>query len=1748
MPEVVGGVGGVLFLLLVQVISAVQCPGGEWLSAQGSCVPCPMGTFCLGDNVARPCDGLELSVDWTAGSRANAGSGGHWTTGSGSLACEACTCGPGTYCLYGTDCLPCPPGFECPGTQGNGSMGQYTSVASLSSCPVGRYSAAYGATGCTSCDCPRGSYCASADSALCTQCPQGAWCADSVMHVCQGSWSVALGASNISVCTPCSCGTGGAFCTATSPSCSACAAGSSCVDSMATACGYGAFADAPASTSCTSCLCAPGSYCYGTSFCNPCFPGFSCTNGTMSACPDGWWATWESATCEPCQCTDGQWCDATTSVCSVCAAGSYCAGSASQPCPQGFWAPANSSSCQQCLCVPGAFCAPETGLCTECPAGQACVDSVALPCVAGTYAARSGTTACLDCQCLPGQYCVAASATCMTCPAGSSCNGSAPTACLCAPGSYCPAGWAKGFFGSLCDPCPAGSFCAQGGSAVPEPCLAAPGRYCALGSKVSSGISCPSGSWCPGGASTVQPCLCAPGTYCAQGLASMTCLSCPAGSACPGADWPPQSCVPGTYSYSGLSVCSPCPAGMFNPAEGQAQCLSCPAGTYGIPSLLDSKMSGTTVFALTLTARCRRFANLDVDLDLDLSSSTDTDSYNLYLDSDDSVSLDPETSGSTSSGSGGSGSDADPGSRPFFQQVEWDCAWASAWGNRPGARAAWQAAAVANSSAVCRSCAPGTANPAGALAASACPDCAPGTYANVSAARTCVSCPYGTYRAAGGATALTDCLACPGGSYTLATGQAACLLCLPGRYAPLSNTSESGDLDASASDDPSQMACWPCGLGTFNAYSGRQGVESCSLCPAGRFADASASVACTACPAGRFLGTEGASSLDSCASCSSGAYCPMGSSGAMACPAGRYGPVQGQGSLATGCLFCPAGTYCPIGGVAPLACPQGSYCPTGVSAPKNCLAGYASAQANATSSAACVACTVGRAASSTGSTSCSDCPGGRFSSVAGATVCAACSVGRYAPAASAASQCLACPAGSANPSSAQVFAQACVSCVPGTYANDTGSAICQTCSAGTYNAITGASAAWACLPCPAAKRCPEGAALPLDLGCPAGQYVVSANGTGDQVCASCGPGRFCTGAEAADQDCPLGAYCPEGATEPQWCDAGTANNSTGSSEPWTCVACEAGRYAAASGQSECEACLPGTAVATQGARVCLPCVQGYHAPETGQTNCTPCLDVDLCLAGASGPLDLAVLAPWTDLAASFSTETALGSMDREQLFASLAVGMASGPAISDAVGVATTQGMGTDQALRLWVLVVSGTVALVVSVAYAGFRRHPAVKKALRELDWLYDTKHYVPVGTALRRHPRALGGLFTVLVLAFGVALLLMGLADYLWAQPFVFYVSPRAAPFAPRGRLAVAVQLIGAPAACTAVCASPDGPNGTGWTALGQGDGQATTENGLFTVVAPGDQELVPSTGTWAWGVRDVQDMQCTWFWECRDCEVATSNALSVTLALSHPLATAAALAISVHSPGFAAASGDPDPEGWGDATLSQLVWPGGQGDLLLRGTTMLQLSLVTAVLSGTSGPLMVGTLMQQSSAVTLGSVVNATEWAAKADLGTGNASSSGDSGLQVQVVWTPSALTYQVAADPQSLLALVAQLGSLVGTMIVCGTALLSVIERCAPKARRAAARGSDSAVAHETVDKGESLGIEMAHKASHVQEQPPETPEPGASDRQAGSVSNIADLSAQSTARWVDCLLCLTTCSLPCTCFRRPARLSRAPLVA
>ncbi|KAI4815467.1 hypothetical protein KUCAC02_005611 [Chaenocephalus aceratus] len=1097
------------------------CPVGSYCPpASSSPLPCPSGTFSNSTGLSRP---------------------------------EECvSCPPGFYCLGSNNTSPsgpCFPGFYCTGgsaspVQSEAEEGYYTleRAARQQPCPLGTYQPRRGAQSCV--ECQGGRLCNQTALSRPPMCPKGHFCPPgySAARPCPpGSYSDQPGGDAVHHCRPC---VAGWFCSR---------AGLSEPQGL---CDSGHYCTSGASTASPVALLSGG----------VCSAGYICPRGTSYSqqhpCPVGTWSNTVGAqnmsSCWPCP--SGLYCNNTglskpsglySLTGDICPIGHYCPMGSTSPllCPDGTYF--NSTGAEECDdCLSGTYCLSGEGV-QPCPAGHYCfggsVEGI-LPCPPGTYSPQFGLSQveqCLICPagfycedwglfeptgpCQAGYYCIAgvnfqnpdgnfSTGVGGTCPKGKYCPEGISLPLPCPPGTYSNSLHLTDVSG--CNPCPAGVFCGTAGLTRPSG-LCQAGFYCPGGDTKATGSEgglCPQAHYCPEGSANSVPCPA--GAYSIL-TGQSVCSRCPAGYYCPEktGNFSKSPCPPGFYCPDGTRHATqfPCPRGYYNPepmTQSLDSCLPCPPGHYCEKERL-TKVSG----------KCK---------------------------------------------------------------AGWFCV-SAAWNSQP-----FDLDNYTNANCLCPATSTGGRCQAGfycPLGSSEPVPCPPGTFCNISGLALPMGPCFPGYFCVGGATDAkpTDGgtgSVCPPGAYCV-EGSGEPELCPAGTFSPVPGlTSEAScqpctagvycrEAGLRAPTGPCSQGYWcpsgqtvatalPCPPGHFCV----QGSATPEPCPSGTYQDREKQATCTVCGAGYYcdLRLANASFLRPCPK---GHYCPAGTSmpDQHPCPSGSFNPRVHTASL-TACMPCTAGHFCPSVGLSEPAgpcnagywcregasspspldgrsgslCPPGQYCPSGTTAPTACPEGSWSNSSGLHNQEDCKLCLGGFYCDSAGLTKPSGPCSGGFYCVKGAVTPnptdgmtgGPCPEGSY------------CPEGTVQP----------LPCKPGTYVAVTHATECEPCVAGWY-CVSGSL--YLCPPgfyCPErtgfdSRGCPEGTYGP-DPGywsvsqcrqCDGGHYCSSRNGTA--VTGQCQEGYYCSHGNTSPQPllraaeeggpCPAGHYCPQAAINPLPC-------------------------------------------------------------------------------------------------------------------------------------------------------------------------------------------------------------------------------------------------------------------------------------------------------------------------------------------------------------------------------------------------------------------------------------------------------------------------------------------------------------------------------------------------------------------------------------------------------------------------------------
>lgn len=543
-----------LFLPVVMVSFALQaCKSGQFAHGNGSCVPCGVGSYALGEH-STGCfscmAGMYASSQGsTACERCQAGS---VSDRSGLSACTLCAVGAFQYSSGVSTCYACDAGLYQPVTGGTACL----------ACAPGKAQASVGSSVCL--DCLRGSYAWSDGSTCCIECGAGAvqpMGGGTACRACAtGSFQSAHGETLCATCAP------GTF--TSLPGASECVA-----------CDAGAYQSSQGSSSCQACR--AGTYLYDTR-------GTTCTE-----CPPGSYGPFEGATlrllCAPCQAGlygAGPGLSSPGDACLACAAGLYSTGVGQQ----------SSADCRQCSL--GTYATGGQSACSLCPSDglHFCPDGAVLPLECGSGLLCNGTH--LDAE--PGllAFYNQSATWAVPCPVGTLCSqriegrkGLLPpwpaqihfvvlesgesrrvdwpslissdyegVAYWLEP-QECQIGWF--LLGDQCSACVPGTYGLHAGGLlaadVCKPCKT--GTFSSAAGASSCSL-CQPGSFVPASGSS-QCALCQPGT--AQPAQGAT--------AC-------DACHPGTFAGTDSAVeCAPCPAGTAQAHRAASSCSACNAST-----------------------------------------------------------------------------------------------------------------------------------------------------------------------------------------------------------------------------------------------------------------------------------------------------------------------------------------------------------------------------------------------------------------------------------------------------------------------------------------------------------------------------------------------------------------------------------------------------------------------------------------------------------------------------------------------------------------------------------------------------------------------------------------------------------------------------------------------------------------------------------------------------------------------------------------------------------------------------------------------------------------------------------------------------------------------------------------------------------------------------------------------------------------------------------------------------------------
>ncbi|KAL8424659.1 hypothetical protein Efla_006444 [Eimeria flavescens] len=773
-------------------------------------------------------------------------------------------------------------------------------------------------------------------------------------------------------------------------------------------------------------------------------------------------------------------------------------------------------------CEAGTLCQIQLGVLVQvpCPPGFYCPEAshVGVRCPEGTVGAFSGAASSDDCS---------------SCPAGYFCSGTglSSTSGLCNAGYICLGGSitptpTDGTTGFACD---FGGYC-PAGATKKAPCL--PGTYNPnkIGRDASDCIACPAGRYCEGDTSTEPTGLCAAGFICTGGASN-----------------PRQKLAPkGHFAAEGAGAATLCPAGTYNPNEGQEHCRACDAGFY-CPDT-----------GLTTITQCPAG----------------------YYCEEGSIEPTPCPEGTLNSRTMQPSLESCRPCPPGF--------YCSGKGNQVVSGTCDEGFFCATGSATPRP----EANPQGTLG-----PCPKGAYCERGQERPHL-CPPGTYGSTEQLTAEYECTRCTEGMYCSRTGltqpEGPCargyvcpagsvtpyeIACRQGTYCLAGATFEIPCPAGTYSSTPGSPTCQKCPAG-YSCSIGTADYSS-APCPKGSFCSQESTFELPVpCPAGTFGPFEGLKHQRQCQPCLPGKMCVNkgGDKADAPCSEGFYcsGQMKAAHEASTP-VICSAGSYCPEEAVYPITCPPGKLCTrSGLTEPDaDCPAGYL-CPAGSSSLKSASRCPVGfvcdegavdaklcpRGSIGTNSglgseVQCWLCVGGMYcDSTTPAVVTGACNAGFYCPEGSTSPWMEICPKGSACPpgssapipcpvgfSTATPGSSECTKCAAGINCDGVDPEHCregfyceegkasQPCPAGTYMPFKGSTSRQSCLPCPGGYACPK-AATATPSPCEAGYFCIrQSTATAPLILASLSEAlQAAAGIAGAATEgammCPEGTFCP----------------------------------------------------------------------------------------------------------------------------------------------------------------------------------------------------------------------------------------------------------------------------------------------------------------------------------------------------------------------------------------------------------------------------------------------------------------------------------------------------------------------------------------------------------------------------------------------------------------------------------------------
>jgi hypothetical protein len=316
--------------------------------------------------------------------------------------------------------------------------------------------------------------------------------------------------------------------------------------------------------------------------------------------------------------------------------------------------------------------------------------------------------------------------------------------------------------------------------------------------------------------------------------------------------------------------------------------------------------------------------------------------------------------------------------------------------------------------------------------------------------------------------------------------------------------------------------------------------------------------------------------------------------------------------------------------------------------------------------------------------------------------------------------------------------------------------------------------------------------------------------------------------------------------------------------------------------------------------------------------------------------------------------------------------------------------------LQVVIAVIASIVVALLSLLY--WLCGNSWRSAFRSLDRFYDFDHYVADGESEVKRPQAIGGIFTIIAISCMLAVSILATVEYVLVPVYTQGVSPHAPPFRPSGQFNVSVRLIGSAASCKS---AP-------------------------TILPPAAADIV---GAWTTGFQPLPST-CEMFWACQHCVFATS-AFAVSFLVDEADSFAAGIEYSIHFPGFIGSSAS-KPSSPDDApspfTLSSALFPPQALKSVFRGsaTSAIAVSLVPVVFKSS-----VGSFAHLVSGLP-GSAVNESTY------------TTASNGVSVRFQITSTPYVFDVQPTPRFQLQLLAQIASLLGTILVACKVAMNLVE--------------------------------------------------------------------------------------------------------